>query len=115
MCFSDAQQLAAFFRALASPTRIKLIRLLRDHPLCVGAIATRLGLSQGAVSQHLAVLRQAGLVRSEKRGMFVHYSLCTDLPQRIAEGLEAALGLSAGEDEVGAKRPPAPGGARRSV
>lgn len=43
--------------------------------LCVNALANSLDITQSAVSQHLRVLRQAGLVRGERRGSFVHYSL----------------------------------------
>ena len=56
------------FRALANPTRRALLRLVRDEPTPVGELADRLGLSQPAASQHLAVLRDAGLVRAERAG-----------------------------------------------
>jgi DNA-binding transcriptional ArsR family regulator len=56
-----------------------LIRLLAEQSeegaLCVGALAGLLGVSPSAVSQHLAVLRSAGLVIDERRGYFVHYRL----------------------------------------
>lgn len=50
------------FRALASLTRRRLLRLVRDGERSVGELATGLGISQPAVSQHLVVLRDAGLV-----------------------------------------------------
>jgi DNA-binding transcriptional ArsR family regulator len=56
------------FRALASPTRRALLRLVRDEAQAVGALAERLRMSQPAVSQHLAVLREAGLVVVEPDG-----------------------------------------------
>lgn len=56
------------FRALASPTRRALLRLVRDEAQAVGALAERLEVSQPAVSQHLAVLREAGLVTVEPDG-----------------------------------------------
>lgn len=56
------------FRALANPTRRTLLRLVRDEARPVGVLADELDMSQPAVSQHLAVLRQAGLVRVERDG-----------------------------------------------
>lgn len=67
--------LAVMLKVLAVETRIRIIRLLKAHPLCVGALSARLDVTQGAVSQHLRVLREAGLVSAEKRGYFVHYRL----------------------------------------
>ena len=70
---------STFFAALADPTRLRLIRVLAhqpvDFPLCVNALAGRLGVSQPAVSQHLHVLRSVGLVRAVRRGPRVHYYL----------------------------------------
>lgn len=63
------------FKALADQTRLRLIDLLLTHDLCVGALAHRLGISKPAVSQHLQILRKAGLVKGEKRGYWTHYSI----------------------------------------
>lgn len=60
-------------RALGDDTRLRLLDLLLGHELCGRAIAVRLGISEAAVSQHLRVLRQAGLVEAERRGRFRHY------------------------------------------
>lgn len=69
------QDLAKACKSLSVDTRVRLLRLLKDHSLCVGALAKRLGITPGAVSQHLRVLREAGLVVPEKRGYFVHYQV----------------------------------------
>lgn len=69
------RELALMFKALAAPARIRMVRLLKNRALCVGALASRLGITPGAVSQHLAVLKEAGLVVADKRGYFMHYSL----------------------------------------
>jgi DNA-binding transcriptional ArsR family regulator len=52
----------AAFRALAEPRRREMLRLVRDHPMSVNEIAEHFEISQQAVSQHLQVLRAAGLV-----------------------------------------------------
>lgn len=63
------------FEALASTVRRKILAYLSESELTAGQIAERFDISKPAVSQHLAVLQNAGLVESEKRGQFVHYRL----------------------------------------
>jgi DNA-binding transcriptional ArsR family regulator len=54
--------------ALADPTRRRVLEQLRGGPCAVGEIASRLPVSRPAVSQHLKVLKESGLVREERRG-----------------------------------------------
>ena len=77
------------FRALGDETRFRIMELLLTHDLCVGALARRVGLSEAAVSQHLQVLRRAGLVRGEKRGYWTHYTVDREALRGLARGLEA--------------------------
>ena len=63
------------FEALASTVRRKILAYLSESELTAGQIAERFEISKPAVSQHLAVLENAGLVASEKRGQFVHYRI----------------------------------------
>jgi len=65
-------------RALGDDTRMNIFQLIKYKNFCVGAIAKKLGISQSAVSQHLRVLREAGLVEGEKRGYYVHYLIIED-------------------------------------
>jgi DNA-binding transcriptional ArsR family regulator len=90
----EIEELAEVFKALSDPTRLRLVKLLREHEgaLCVNALAQKLGVSQSAVSQHLRVLRQARLVQGARYGYHVHYALD---PERLAEyraKLRATLG-----------------------
>ncbi len=78
-------------KALADETRLKLIQLLLTHDLCVGALAHRLGVSEAAVSQHLQVLRKAGLIKGEKRGYWTHYSVEASVLKTFADELNAFL------------------------
>jgi DNA-binding transcriptional ArsR family regulator len=65
----------ALFRTLADPTRRALFeRLCRDGEQTVGALTAQAGVSQPAVSKHLIVLRDAGLVRDRHEGRQTHYS-----------------------------------------
>jgi DNA-binding transcriptional ArsR family regulator len=66
------------FEALASTPRRKILAYLSDSDLTAGEIAERFDISKPAVSQHLSVLENAGLVTREKRGQFVHYRLIED-------------------------------------
>lgn len=66
------------FEALSSPIRRKILAYLAHTDLTAGEIAARFEISKPAVSQHLTVLENAGLVSSEKKGQFVHYRLTSD-------------------------------------
>lgn len=66
---------ASLFQALAHPTRIAILELLREGELSARAIQERLGIEQANVSQHLAVLRSRQIVANRKEGNQVFYSL----------------------------------------
>ena len=68
-------ELVQALKTLADETRLNLVKLLLTHDLCVGALAKRLAVSEAAISQHLKQLREAGLVKGEKRGYWTHYSV----------------------------------------
>lgn len=74
------------FEALASAPRRKILAYLAHAELNAGDIASRFKISKPAVSQHLAVLENAGLVTSEKRGQYVFYRL---VPDSLANTLNA--------------------------
>lgn len=75
----DYKRSAEIFKALAHPTRLKIMELLKTRPtLCVCHIYEALELEQANVSQHLRILRTAGLIISQKQGLKVHYSICCD-------------------------------------
>lgn len=68
-------RVAALFKALSDPSRLKILASLWSGELNVGGISERLGLSDSAVSHQLRSLRQMRLVRSRKQGREVYYSL----------------------------------------
>ena len=84
----------AVFKALADETRFRIIGLLLTNDLCVGALAQRLRVSEATVSQHLQILRKAGLVRGEKRGYWTHYVVERDALRRVAQVLTQVAGQS---------------------
>src|SRR5688572_7030526 len=66
---------ASVLRMLAHPRRLEMLHVLADGPIEVGRLAITVGISQPNASQHLALLRAAGLVQVERRGREVHYRL----------------------------------------
>ncbi|MFA5675946.1 MAG: metalloregulator ArsR/SmtB family transcription factor [Christensenellales bacterium] len=81
-------------KAIADETRMKIISLLLRYNYCVRALARKLELSEGAVSQHLKVLRDAGLLIGERKGYFMHYDVNRDVLYKLAAEIEslAAIG-----------------------
>jgi len=71
----EAERMAEIFKALADPTRARLLFALKEEPLCVCDLAHLLQMSVSAVSHQLRVLRHLGLVRGERDGRIVTYSL----------------------------------------
>lgn len=76
------------FEALSSTVRRKILAYLAHADLTAGEIAARFDISKSAVSQHLGILENAGLVTSEKKGQFVHYAL---VPDSLANTLNTYL------------------------
>ena len=93
---NEIEELAEIFKALSAPTRLRLVLLLGENEgaLCVNALANRLHISQSAVSQHLRILRQTGLVRSVRRGSSKHYILNQDSLKLAKAKLWETLGIS---------------------
>lgn len=75
---TESEELARVFKVLSVETRVRMVELLKSKILCVNALAGQLHITPAAVSQHLRVLRDAGIVSAEKRGYFVHYRLNTE-------------------------------------
>lgn len=71
------------FKALADPTRRRILELLRDGDLTAGELAERFDISKPSLSHHLATLKSAGLVSDERRGQNIVYSLNTTVMQDL--------------------------------
>ena len=104
-------KLAEIFKLLSDPTRLKLLKLLSEGsseitlndcspetctgkggPLCVKALVNKLGVTQSAVSQHLRVLRQEDIVKGERKGAFVHYSINQERMEEFKSMLKDEIG-----------------------
>jgi DNA-binding transcriptional ArsR family regulator len=75
---ATAGTLANLFKALADPTRVRMISALVDTALCVNDLTVLLGMEQSAVSHQLRTLRDWRLVKRERRGRLIYYSLDDD-------------------------------------
>lgn len=70
-----AAELAAMFKALADPTRVRIVSILARTELCVCDLAATLGMTQSAVSHQLRLMREMRLVKSRKEGRMIYYAL----------------------------------------
>jgi len=104
MSKTDAASLARLFKALSVETRVRIVQLLKAKPFCVNALAARLNVTQSAVSQHLRILRDAGLVTADKHGYFVHYSLDKDTLRKWSDQLSELLDASGVERQEGGEQ-----------
>lgn len=71
------------FKALADPTRRKILRLLRERDMTAGEIADHFTISKPSISHHLNMLKQSGLVLDERKGQFIFYSLNMTVFQEV--------------------------------
>jgi len=87
------------FHALSDPTRREILRLLRRRDLSAGELAEKFPLAKSTLSGHFSVLRQAGLIVSEKRGTTVRYSLNVSALEEAIEMVMAALHVGGRQKE----------------
>lgn len=99
----NAERLATIARALGDPVRLQLVDVLHHHAgaVCVCELNDLFDLSQSTISHHLKVLRNAGIVSSEKRGLWAFYYVNRDVIEHLGFWLleRPALELDSGERE----------------
>lgn len=66
-------ELACMLKALGEPMRLKIYQALLERKHCVRSLSKKLGISESAISQHLKIMKEAGLVYGEKYGYHMHY------------------------------------------
>jgi DNA-binding transcriptional ArsR family regulator len=81
------KEVAELFKLLSVDKRIEIIELLKKGDMNVNALAEKLRITQSAVSQHLRMLRAAGLVINKKKGYWVHYSLNREALEKCRQRL----------------------------
>ncbi|MGN6336821.1 ArsR/SmtB family transcription factor [Mycobacterium sp.] len=94
----QAAELAAMFKALSDPVRLRLLSLVASHPggqACVCEISPTFDLSQPTISHHLKTLRSAGLLDCERRGTWVYYWVVPAALQRLSAVLSVDARVTA--------------------
>jgi len=79
----DAKKLAGTFKLLSVEARTRIVKALKRRAMCVTELASQTGITHSATSQHLRVLRDAHLVKFQKRGFHVYYHLDKQTIARI--------------------------------
>ncbi|UGT53331.1 metalloregulator ArsR/SmtB family transcription factor [Nocardia asteroides] len=95
MTAETAVELAATFKALADPVRLRLLSAIAaraDGEACVCDLSTGIEVSQPTISHHLKVLREAGVLTSERRASWVYYRVVPHALTRLADVLAAESG-----------------------
>lgn len=82
-------------KALADKTRRDILRLLREKKLSAGEISKEFKISDAAISRHLSILKEAGLITDERAGKFIYYELNTSVLEEI---MLFVAGLRKGEE-----------------
>ena len=84
---ADLAEQARCHKALGDELRLRLLHLVREREVCVCDLVAALAIPQGTLSHHLAVLQQAGLVRSRRQGRWNHYQATEAARRWLAPGL----------------------------
>ncbi|ADG06679.1 ArsR/SmtB family transcription factor [Kyrpidia tusciae] len=103
----DIRELADVFKVLGDPTRLQILTLLNVRDCCVCELVPLFGISQPAVSKHLARLRTVRLVTETRRGQWVFYSINRERLKEVVAAIDPLPGLSGPLKEL-ANRGPAP-------
>ncbi|MFY9177405.1 MAG: metalloregulator ArsR/SmtB family transcription factor [Caldicoprobacterales bacterium] len=77
-------EITKLLKAIGDESRFKILRLLLQHNYCVRALSKRLGLSESAISQHIKVLKEVGLLVGVKKGYYMHYDVNRDILHKLA-------------------------------
>jgi ArsR family transcriptional regulator len=88
---AGAEELASLFKAVADPVRLRLLSLIACHPggeSCVCDLTPEFNMTAPSVSYHLKILREAGLISSERRGTWVYYRVMPEVMARMSAVLE---------------------------
>lgn len=93
------------FKALSDPTRRRILELLRERPMSAGELGDHFEVSKPAMSAHFAVLREAGLIDSQKHGKSVIYELQMSVLEDALFGFARAFGWKLQESKRAKPRP----------
>lgn len=97
--------MSTVFKALADPTRRKVLQLLKAGPMTAGELADRFEVSKPTMSAHFAVLREADLIEAEKTGRTITYRLKLSVLEDALLGFSGAFGLGAAASPASKEAP----------
>lgn len=72
------EMIVELFKCIGNPTRYKILKMLCESPLCVNKLNEEVGFTQANISQHLRLMKSAGIVKSEKNGLNICYQLANN-------------------------------------
>lgn len=86
------KEIVKIYKALSVDSRLQILKLIKDKELCVNAITQQLSITQPAVSQHLSVLKEVRLVKSDRYGSIIHYSMNANRLEDFKKSVKRHLG-----------------------
>ena len=86
------EEIVKIYKALSVESRLQILKLIKEKELCVNAITQKLNITQPAVSQHLSILKEAGLVKSDRYGSIIHYSMNVNRLDDFKKSVKKHLG-----------------------
>ncbi len=90
-------------RALADPTRREILELLKSGAMSAGEITERFDITGAAISRHLSVLKESGLIRDRREGKYIYYELNVSVLEEIMLWISTFRGDENGKDQKGEK------------
>ncbi len=97
--------MSSVFKALSDPTRREVLKLLRKGPMSAGDLASNFEVSKPTMSVHFRVLKDAGLVRAERQGKSIEYSLRMSVLEEALMGFAQAFGLEPAPPDDSDRKP----------
>src|SRR5437763_13777969 len=97
---SRIERLEDLMLALADPTRLRLLSMMRRQEVCVCYFTAVLDAPQPTISRHLAYLRAKGLVQARRQGKWMHYRLIQPKDKAVAEALYQVLQAASGDSQI---------------
>ncbi|MBN8459497.1 MAG: winged helix-turn-helix transcriptional regulator [Verrucomicrobia bacterium] len=92
---NETRSRACAYKALGHPSRLLMVEALRERERCVGELTKLVGADVSTVSKHLSLMKSAGLVTAEKRGLNVFYHLCDRCLDDLAKHVGTLCGTRA--------------------
>jgi ArsR family transcriptional regulator len=93
------KELERIFKALSEENRIRILKMLEVRPLCVCEMRYILKLAQSTVSEHLKILKDAGLIKAKQAGLFTEYQIVEDSNKRYVKEVLKILKGSLNQDK----------------